>query len=135
MRFSGIYLSFRRFLASSSYLQIVRLSSINSVLNFWQNKPNFCRLNALVCCCALRVNETKLTSRNAFILDLFALGVEKRSRYDERTLFQVSLQKLDLFLNPQPPKHAHMRFFEIFQFQAANHYSEITCEKQSAFEG
>ena len=37
----------------------------------------------------LRVNETKLTLRNAFILDHFALGGEKKSKYDERTLLMV----------------------------------------------
>ena len=35
----------------------------------------------------LRVNETKLTLRNAYILDLFALGGEKESKYNERTFF------------------------------------------------
>ena len=36
---------------------------------------------------SLKVNETKLTLRNVFILDLFALGGEKESKYNERTLF------------------------------------------------
>ena len=37
---------------------------------------------------ALRVNETKLTSGNAFIVDLFALGGEKKkSKYDQRIVF------------------------------------------------
>ena len=34
---------------------------------------------------AVRVNETKLISENAFIVDLFALGSEERSQYDKRT--------------------------------------------------
>ena len=34
-----------------------------------------------------RVNETKLTLRSAFILDLFALGGEKESKYNEKTPF------------------------------------------------
>ena len=42
---------------------------------------------------SLRVNETKLTLRNAFILDLFALGGEKESKYNERTPFWGSVQK------------------------------------------
>ena len=42
---------------------------------------------------SLRVNETKLTLRNAFILDLFALGGEKESKYNERTPFRGSVQK------------------------------------------
>ena len=48
----------------------------------------------------LRVNETKPTLRNAFISDLFALGGEKESKYNERTLFWGSVQKLDLSVNP-----------------------------------
>ena len=48
----------------------------------------------------LRVNETKFTPRNAFILRLFALGGEKESKYDQRTYFWDSLQKLELAVNP-----------------------------------
>ena len=36
---------------------------------------------------SLRVNETKLTLRSAFILDLFAIGGEKESKYNKRTPF------------------------------------------------
>ena len=36
---------------------------------------------------ALRVNETKLTPGNAFVVDLFPLGGEKKLKYDEETLF------------------------------------------------
>ena len=36
---------------------------------------------------AQRVNETKVTSRNAFIDNFFALESEKESKDDERTLF------------------------------------------------
>ena len=57
-----------------------------------------------------KVNETKLTLRNAFNLDLFALGGGKESKYDKRSLFWGSLQKLDLSVNPYPPKHAYTRF-------------------------
>ena len=42
---------------------------------------------------SLKVNETKLTARNVFILDLFALGAEKESKYNERTPFWGSVQK------------------------------------------
>ena len=48
---------------------------------------------------ALRVNETKLTSRNAFIVNIFALESEKEPKNDEKTLFWDSLQSLDLSLN------------------------------------
>ena len=36
---------------------------------------------------ALSFNWTNVTSRNAFNLDLFPVGGEKESKYDERTLF------------------------------------------------
>ena len=49
---------------------------------------------------SLRVNETKLTLRNAIALDLFALGDEKESKYNERTLICGSVQKFDLSDNP-----------------------------------
>ena len=65
----------------------------------------------LVCCCAtneyseitfflffflfknfkavrpLRVDETELNLRNTFIVNLFALGGEEESKYEERTFF------------------------------------------------
>ena len=41
----------------------------------------------------LKVNETKFTLRNIFILDLFALEGEKESKYDVRILFWDSVQK------------------------------------------
>ena len=44
----------------------------------------------------LKVNKTKLTSKNTFIVNLFALENEKQSKKDERTLFWDSLQRLDL---------------------------------------
>ena len=36
---------------------------------------------------SLRVNETELILRNTFPLDLFALGGEKKSKYNERNPF------------------------------------------------
>ena len=42
---------------------------------------------------SLKVNETKLTLRNVFILDLFALGGEKESKYNERTPCSGSMEK------------------------------------------
>ena len=58
----------------------------------------------------VRANETKLTSRNAFIVDLFGLESGKEPRNGERTLFWDSKQSLDLSRNPQPPNHA-LAFF------------------------
>ena len=45
-------------------------------------------------------NETKLTLRYAFNLDLYVLASEKESKYDKRTLFGDPLQKLDLSVIP-----------------------------------
>ena len=42
---------------------------------------------------SLKVNETKLTLGNVFILDLFALGGEKESKYNEGTPFWGYVQK------------------------------------------
>ena len=36
---------------------------------------------------AIKVNETKITSRKAFIVNLFALNCEKKSKNDKITLF------------------------------------------------
>ena len=47
---------------------------------------------------SLRVNEAKLTLRNAFILNLFT--GEKESKYNEKNPFWGSLQKPDLSVNP-----------------------------------
>ena len=42
---------------------------------------------------SLKVNETKLTLRNVFVLDPFALGGQTESKYNERTPFWGSMQK------------------------------------------
>ena len=49
---------------------------------------------------ALRVNETKVTSGNTFIGNLFALENDKESENDERTLFRDYSWILDLAVNP-----------------------------------
>ena len=49
---------------------------------------------------SLKANETKLTLINVFILDLFALGGEKESKYNERTPFRGSVQKPLAFERP-----------------------------------
>ena len=49
---------------------------------------------------SLKVNETKLTLRNVFILDFLALGDEKESKYNERTPFWGSVQKSLAFERP-----------------------------------
>ena len=49
---------------------------------------------------ALRVNETRVTSRNAFIDNPFALEHEKEPKNDERTFFRDFPRILDLSVNP-----------------------------------
>ena len=49
---------------------------------------------------ALRVNETKATSRNAFIGNRFALESKKESKNEERTIFRDCPQILQLSVNP-----------------------------------
>ena len=39
---------------------------------------------------ALRVNKTKLTSENSFVVDLLALGGKNESKYHESTHFEGS---------------------------------------------
>ena len=46
------------------------------------------------------VNETKTTSRNAFINNVFALKSEKESRNDKKTLFWDYAWIPDLTVNP-----------------------------------
>ena len=65
---------------------------------------------------SLMVNETKLISRNAFVLDLFALGGEKQSKHNERTPLWRSIQKLHSTVDPSPPKDAYTRFSGLFLF-------------------
>ena len=48
----------------------------------------------------LKFNETKFTSRNAFIDNLFALESEKEFKIDEGTLFGDCPQIVDLSVNP-----------------------------------
>ena len=49
---------------------------------------------------ALRIDETKVTSRNAFIDNIFALEGGKESKYDQRILFLDCPWIVDLSINP-----------------------------------
>ena len=66
---------------------------------------------------AVRVNETKLTSRNVFIVNLLALGSEKESENDQMALFWDCTRALDLSLNTQRLKTTYIRFLGLFYFQ------------------
>ena len=44
--------------------------------------------------------ENRVTSRNAFIDNIFVLEIEKESKTDERTHFWDYLRILDLAVNP-----------------------------------
>ena len=50
-------------------------------------------------------------------MDFFALGGEKQSKYDKRTLFWDIRRSLDLPLNPQPTKDAYMRFWGLLEIR------------------
>ena len=49
---------------------------------------------------ALTVNETKVSSRNTFIDNIFALESETESRNNEKTVFRDYPRLLDLAVNP-----------------------------------
>ena len=63
------------------------------------------------------INETEVTSRNAFDVNLFALESQKESKYEERTLFRDSPRILDQSVNPQTPNATCLWFSGLFQFQ------------------
>ena len=67
---------------------------------------------------SLKVNETEITLRNVFILDLFALGGEKEPKYKERTPFWGSVQKTLSFWKTHirvfPDYFSFRNFFGVF---------------------
>ena len=62
----------------------------------------------------LRVNETKVTPRNAFIDSLFALKRDKESKNDKRTLFQDYWQILDVGVYAHTANATYMWFSGMF---------------------
>ena len=58
---------------------------------------------------APRVNETKVTSRNTFIDNLFPLKSEKEAKMDEATLFETACVFLTCLL-PLDPESTSMWF-------------------------
>ena len=62
----------------------------------------------------LRVNETKVTSRNTFIDNFFALKSEEERKNDERTFFSDYPQILDLAVNPETANLTYMWFPGLF---------------------
>ena len=66
----------------------------------------------------LNINGTKVTLRNTFIENLFALESEseKESKNDKRTLFPDCQPIVDLSVNPYTPYDTYMWFSELFQF-------------------
>ena len=63
---------------------------------------------------ALTVNELKVTSRNAFIDDLFGSEGDKESKSDQRTLFSECAQILHLCFDPSTATRTYMVFSELF---------------------
>ena len=63
-------------------------------------------------------NESKVNTGKAFILYLLALVGGKKSKYDKRTVFSSSPQRLDLSFNSdrhvKPPKDLHICFPGLF---------------------
>ena len=69
------------------------------------------------------VNETKPDTENASNWNHFGFGVNNKSKCDERVLFRVSLQNLDLYLNPQTMDNLNLRFSTTDQFcQILEHF-------------
>ena len=64
----------------------------------------------------LRVNETKVTSGNAFIVHLFTLGGNEESKYDKKASFRAPLGVLTRFLKPSLQKSHVTVFLNYFSF-------------------
>ena len=64
----------------------------------------------------LRLNGTKVTLRNAFIDNLFALESEKELQKTERTHFSECLRIVYVFVNAYTPNTTYMWFSRLFQF-------------------
>ena len=62
---------------------------------------------------ALGVNETKVTSRNAFIDNLFPLESGKESENDKTIHFSDYAQIFDLVDNPETTNTTYMWFLEL----------------------
>ena len=79
----------------------------------------------------LGVNETKLPFRNAFLVDLFALKIQKASKNEERIHLWDSFWSLDLSLNPQPPNDAIWQFPSLFSFRPFFGYFLLFLEEKT----
>ena len=60
--------------------------------------------------CSLRDIETTPETENASIWNYFGVGINNKSKYDERTMFPVSLQNYDLYLSPQRTDTSDLSF-------------------------
>ena len=65
---------------------------------------------------AVRVNETKVTLRNAFLFNAFILRSKKNKKNDKRIFFWDCSWSVDLSLKPQPPNATYMSFLDYFSF-------------------
>ena len=101
---SRLFFSYSHILPLSCCIQNIGLSKLNSGLTFRSNQSNFCHLDIPACCktsaaklaaffqksqkivSILSVNETKVTCKNAFTDNCFALESNKKSRNDKNTL-------------------------------------------------
>ena len=64
--------------------------------------------------CILRVNETKVTPRKAFLDNAYELESEKESKKEERTIFRDWLLILDLSANPWASNATFTSFSGLF---------------------
>ena len=133
IRLSPDFLSFRHFLVSSSYFQTLS-NFIKFYTKFQVKQAKFLLPKCIVAASqqtstaqlplflqkfqntvrSLRVKKSKLTLRNVFILDLFALGGEKELKYDKRTLFWgFSAETLTCLLT-RSLRNTHIRVFPDF---------------------
>ena len=73
---------------------------------------------------AVRVNETKITSRNNFIDNLFTLKSEKESKNFKRTLFETNSRFLTWLLTLRPQMPHIYGFLESLSF---SHFLALLC--------
>ena len=82
---------------------------------------------------ALRVNETKLISRNASMINLFKLESKEELKNDERNLFSDSPRSFDPTLNTQPTNDAYQCFSGLLQCQPCFGNFLLLLEKRTKF--
>ena len=83
--------------------------------------------------CPLEVNQTKVTSINTFIGNIFTLQTEKTSKNDKRTVFLDCSRILDCCFNTQTLNATYMSLCEVFQFQQFFGHFQFLLELKTKF--